>query len=245
MTRIIAAAAAEAYSTKLLPPVSAGLRALHLLNGSVEKAARNYALGHPDGRVVGAPVVGAGFVNLTGLVNYIQTQLEEALEGTYFVAARATSAMEAGASRPMLFGTYLSEAAAGGGATFGVSLTLQSSTSVNANAGRGTSTGDDSAANTSITSPATTAWALYCLTVANAGATTLRDLTNNLQSQVSPGTPRFRSRGLMRIGSGYSTFGGSADQAIYAEYSRVLSADEIATQAAWIRAYLASQGVTV
>lgn len=245
MTRIIAASDAEAFATKLLPPVSRGLLAMHLLNESLEKVARNYALGQPNGVVVGGPAIGADHLGVTGLSAFIQTQIEEPLEGTYFVVARATSTMAADATKPMLFGTFQSPAAAGGGNTFGVSMVLTSQEQVAAYAGRGTSVSNDTSAAPTLAVPNTRDWALYAMQTPDAGGSRLVNLTHNTESTFITPLPRFRSNGKFRIGSGYMTFGGSADMALWSAYDRILTDEELSIQANWIRDYLRGRYITV
>ena len=246
MTLIAGLPNAEATSRKMLLPVSQGLKAIHLLNGSVEKAARNFALGGPDGAVIGNPVVGAGFVTFQGLASYIQTQIEETTEATIFCAARSLDTFADDAHRPMLYGTFQSPAAAGGGNTFGISAAMLSSVQINGYAARGTSTSDDTSTPAAISAGNTASWALYSQAVPNISPTVLRDHTNNLIDVDESSVARFRSTGKFRIGSGFTQFGGSCQLALWVYYDRVLSTTERDDTVAKLRQYLSTyQGITV
>lgn len=245
MARIITDVSAEAVAKKFLPPVSTALLSWHFLNGSLEKAARNYALNRPDASVVGTPVASANYVSFKSLSNFLQTQHEETTSGTFFLVARTTDTLADVAHRPMFFGTFTSPAAAGGGSTFGVSMAATAAASIAANAARGTSVSDDGSYPATLTTETPSNWSLYSMTVSNVEGTKLTNETTGATVTSGAGVNRFRSTGKHRIGSGFGTYEGTSDIALWAAYGGILNAGGIADTVAMIRAYMAPRSIAV
>lgn len=244
MASIIGSLDAEAVSDKLLPPISRGLEAIFLTNGSLAKARKNFALGKPNGQIVGTPTVGAGYLRMTGNSHFVQTQVQETDYGTYFSIARAISDMSSLSQRPMVFSTFQSQAATESGLTIGVSLLLNGETNPVGYAGRGTSTGDDTSASVQLTNSDTTAWTLHSLTI-EAGRTVLRDHTRTLEAARISELPRFRSNGLYRIGSAYLDYNGVCDISLWQAHSVVLNDTERNTTVEFLRKLSARYGIIV
>jgi hypothetical protein len=236
---------AEQYATEYAAPIRRGLEAIFFLNTSLEKSARNYVAGKPQGSIVGSPVANPNYLATKGRVNYVQTQLAETADMTIFVLARTSADGSVIAERPMLFGNYQT-LNADGGAAFGVCMYLTSPTRFNAGAGFGA----DAAANELRLAGLTKAdiankWNLYGMVVSSAGLT-LRDFTTN-QTSTAPGValPRRLASGKIRIGSGVTAFDGSADMAVFQAHSVALTETEIQTTVADLRAYAARRGIVV
>lgn len=245
MVRIISAGNASAIARKLLPPVSAGLLGIAWPGVSAARTALNFALGAADGVVVGEPTYEDGYAGFVGLADFVQTEVVEPTEATFFAVCRSTSAMAADATRPMFFGTFESAAAAGGGNTFGVSMVAPSATVMRFYASRGTSTSNDTSVPLNLTVADTTDWGLYSAIIPTAGNTSITSHTDNVTATSGTVLARFPSVGKFRLGSGFDDWGGSCDLALWVAYNRVLTATERATMATWCRAKALERGITV
>lgn len=246
MARIIASQSAEGFATKFLPPVSEGLLAWHFLNGSLEKAARNYAIGKPDASIVGAPTIGAGSVGFKGLANFLQTSIEEVTTGTYYMIGKTTDTRADNAHNPMYFGTFQSPAASGGGNTFGVSMAWSSPSVISGFASRGTSTADDTSAAAQLTNLNPNTWALYCLRTPGVGqGNVLTNLTTGAEAVGPAGADRLRSTGRFRIGSGYQTYEGLCDMAHWSAFAGYHTTEQMAAVYKTLKPYAAKWGITV
>jgi hypothetical protein len=255
MPRIIATGSLEASSRKFLMPVMEGLEGLFFLWGSPERCAINYAPGKPDGIVVGEPGIAENYASFQGQSKFVQTQVEETDEATIFTVGRipGTPGTSAGTSS-MLYGTYTSPAAAGGATTFGVSLTNFSDTDgVTALATRGNTVADDTSDGIGIA--AGIDWSQFDLFVhsfyaeggnaANKGSRIRTIKTGQSAGPSSSPLPRFRSNGKLRIGSGYVNYAGLSDIALWAYYSRVLSANEQSKVIEKIQTLMSARGISI
>ncbi|HGM5587122.1 TPA: hypothetical protein ACKP2Y_003487 [Pseudomonas putida] len=244
-TRIVAKDVdAEAFATEYAAPIRRGLEAIHFLNGSLVKAARNYAPGKAQGKVVGAPVPQAAYLSCKGTVNCIETAMSEAEAMTLFIVARTPADGTVSAERPMFLGNYQG-LAADGGAAWGVSIFVNSENRVTATGGFGA----DAASNTNVLAGVTkpqlaNKWGLYMLQVSSAGVT-MRDFTSNLIQTTNASTPRRLSTGKIRVGSGQTNLLGLCDVAVFQGHSALLTDAEIQTTVADIRAYVLRKGVVV
>lgn len=87
-------------------PSMRGVEAIHFLNGSLAKAAHNFALGKPDAQIVGSPTVGNGFIGVKGGANFLQTVIPETVEQTFMAVFRTSATLADDANRPALIGNY-------------------------------------------------------------------------------------------------------------------------------------------
>lgn len=230
---------AENYATEYAAPVRRGLEGIFFINSFIEKLARNYAPDKLSGVVVGAPSVNAGYASFKGMANYVQTQIRETTDVTFFVVARSADTPGAADSTPLICGTFDSAAPAG------ISLYASGTDRVAGTAAYG----DDDASSTNASAIATpivlSSWNLYSVTVNSAGVTA-RSHTANVSISRAATKPRRPSTRTVRIGSGYSnTQRGNVDIALYQHHSVSLTEDEIARTVADLRAYAARRGITV
>lgn len=236
---------AEQYATEYSAPVRRGLEGIFFLNTSLTKSPRNYASGKPQGTVVGAPVPSAVALAVKSRVNYVQTQISESAEMTIFIVCKTASDGSVTADRPMFFSNYQG-INADGGAAFGLSFYLGAGTRLTFGGGYGT----DAASNTQKLAGITKAgvansWALFSMSVGASGVT-IRDHTAGGNGTISSaGLPRRTATAKIRIGSGITSFDGSADIAAFQAYSVELSDLEISTTAEDLRGYMARKGILV
>ncbi|MGU3496339.1 hypothetical protein ACLBXM_20045 [Xanthobacteraceae bacterium A53D] len=247
-TRIIAKDAdAEDTAAEYLASVRRGLEAIHLLNKSAAKAAKNYAPGKPNGVFVGSPLAAGGAdMQLQSLSAYVQTQVVEAERMTIFGVVRSTDTFAGTSTRPMYWGTFQSPAAAGGGDTYGVGCYSNASNQHTGTGGKGTSHSDHTSGPASIAGTVGN-WALLCheVGVGTGRETRITNMTTGASAITSNGLPRFLSTGRLRIGSGYTSFAGQSNMALWWAHSVLLTTDEIAAVAVEIRALMARRGITV
>lgn len=236
---------AEQFASEYSAPVRRGLEAIHFLNVSVAKAAKNYAPGKSQGVVIGAPVASAAYLSCNGTVNCIETSVPETDNLTIFVVARTAADGSVVAERPMFFGNYQG-LHVDGGAAYGMSLYLSAHNRMSGTAGFGASVADNANVQAGITKPAVAnLWALYMVQVSASGTTT-RDFTAGMVQTTGPaGKPRRLATGKIRIGSGQSNLLGACDVAVFQAHSVVLTEAEIGITVADIRAYMSRRGVTV
>ena len=236
---------AEDFATEYAAPVRRGLEGVFFLNTSLSKAARNFAASKPQGSVVGGPVPSALALAVKSRVNYIQTQISEVAEMTFFMACRTAADGSVSADRPMFFSNFQGQAA-DGGAAYGLSffLTTGSRLSFGGGYGADAASNDQKLAGFTKTGVAN-AWVLYSASIGPSGVT-LRDHTAGLTNTLSSGgLARRVATAKLRIGSGITSFDGSADIAVFQAHSVALNDAEIATTVADIRAYMSRRGVSV
>lgn len=237
---------AESFALKYAAPVRRGLEAWHFLNTDLVKAARNYAPGKPNAKVIGEPTVQANFMQFKSLSNFLQTDVKESAAMTIFAVVRCVDTMVDDAHKPMFLGTFRSMAADGSGETFGVSLYANGVTSLVGGASRGTSVADDTSSGAGLSGHDFTKFALIVQEVyAGPMQNRITNATAGVSATGSSSAPRYPSAGVMRIGSGYHQFSGAGEIAFAALYSVSLDADEIAAVVADIRRYMATRGVVV
>lgn len=236
-------------------PVQRGLEYLGLLDTSVAKCAKNYALGKPNGIVVGEPTVGGGgsyFQFKTGS-NYIATQTPEPFAFTFYAIVRSLDTLADQEHRPTYFGTYASlplleetSTVVGGLAArvagVGTTITVQASRTPD-----GTTA---SASNESFTTAATgSAWNFIVgWGGAGAGVNSCKNYTTVATTASSNSYARWPSRAMINIGSGGTNLGGHAGTGeiqLFQLHSVVHSTQEMDDTVEWHRARLLRKfGVT-
>ncbi|MGO1160532.1 hypothetical protein ACTOV4_01075 [Brucella sp. C7-11G] len=235
---------ASLSAKKYLPSVLDGLEAWHFMDGGVERAALNFALGKPDADIVGTPVAGEGYVRFKGLTNFLQGKLPEALEETTFIVARTLDALSSDATRPMLCGTFRNPAIADPArSSFGSAIYMTEAVTAHGTAGRRRPDGSFTSGGAGTVANVVN-WALYCLTVSEA-TTVMRDYTTGTTRVTAETGTRDVSSGKHRIGSGFQQFGGECDIALYARYSRALDTVDRNALVTEIRQIVALEGVVV
>ncbi|AJQ47965.1 MULTISPECIES: hypothetical protein [Pseudomonas] len=237
---------AEQFASEYSAPVRRGLEAIHFLNTTPAKAAKNYAPGKDkeQGKIVGAPVASSGFLSCKGTVDCIETAVAETENMTIFVAARTAVDGSVAADRPMFFGNYQGFNI-DGGVAWGVSLYLSGLNRITGTAGFGVDAADNTNIVSGVTRTVASKWGLYMLQVSAAG-TTIRDFTTGLSQTIAPaGRPRRLALGKVRIGSGQTGLLGACDVAIFQAHNVVLTEAEIQATVADHRAYLARRGIVV
>lgn len=235
---------AESFATEYAAPVRRGLEAIHFLNTNLVKAARNYAPGKEQGRVIGAPVPQTAYLSCKGTVNCIESAMSETEAMTVFVVARTATDGSIVAERPMFMGNYQG-LNVDGGAAWGSSIYLSDLNRITATAGFGADAASNVNSRAGVTKTAVAnQWALYMLQVSSAGVT-IRDFTSNLTQNTGASIPRRLATGKIRIGSGQSNLLGSCDVALFQGHSLLLTEAEIQTTVADLRAYMLRKGVVV
>lgn len=242
----------EDTATEFMLPVMDGMEAIHFCNGSVAKAARNYAPGKPNAVIKGAPVAHADYITFQGNVNYLETRTQESAAQTVYCISRAIGDLLTSSTQSMAVSTFTRPAAAGGGATFGVALSYLDPGSgpiLQAIGSRGTSTSDDINGSIGLAIPTPTNWRLGAALIKN--ATTKNEVhnltTNEKAISSAANTPRFPSSGFFRIGSSYSTaaFLGEIDIAFVAIASVAHAEAQMQANAAALRQYFDPRGIAI
>ncbi len=238
---------AEDTAVEYMAPVRRGLEAIHFMNKSGAKAAKNYAPGKPNGVFVGSPLItDPQYIRAKGNEAYVQTQVIETRAMTIFSVIRTLDALTGNATQPMFYGTFSSPPADGsGGLTFGVGLYRQ--TNLTAVASRGTNTTNHQSGAVSLASPAAATWHLIVqeVGVGTAEETRVTSKTNGASSTSNNNLPRYPSRGTFRIGSGYSNYAGHLEIAFCQIHNVLLATSEIDAITADIRAHMARRGIVV
>lgn len=238
---------AEGFSIEYSAAVSRGLEAIHFLNTSPQKAARNYAPGKPSGGVVGNPVAYSDRLACKGLTDYIQTALSESDSMTFFCIARSSEDNSSDAKRPGFFGNYsTSGLGVDGAAADGTVMYFRTVGNMAAAAGYGNTAADKTFPLATLSAADAAKWSLYVVQISTAGIT-FRDITNNRSSTQNGtgGLPRRRSLTKFQLGSNPSRFGGTCDVAVWQAHSVSLTEDEIATTIADLRGYALRKGIVV
>jgi len=228
---------AEQYATEYSAPVRRGLEGIFFTNGSLEKAARNYAPNKQSGSIVGAPTVNSGYISLKGGANYIQTPILETESVTMFIIARQVPDPANPGALVMFCGNYA------GGPFSGVSMYVPAAGRLTGTAGYGNDDVSNSNSAVSVTPISEMVWGLYSVTISPTLVVT-RSHTANLSGQVVQTLPRRPSTRPVRIGWGYSAAHlGWSDVALYQHHSVGLTDDERAKTVADLRAYAARRGI--
>lgn len=239
---------AESANAVYNPPVYSGLVAWQFFNDSLTKAKHNFAMGKTDHNPVGTITVNSTSANFKGSANYLQTDIPESVEFTYFFVGRTTDTNADSSHNPCFIGTFQSvpaDPAIGSSLIFSMSIYSSLAGRLTAAACRGTSIANQGSNPVSLTGLTLSNWGLYCMRVSNT-KTELFAVTAGLSGATADTVqPRLLSAGKLRIGSAYSGFGGQCDIAAMALYNRYLSTDEMTLVNARLRAYMAGRGVVV
>lgn len=240
--------AGESANAVYNPPVYNGLVAWQFFNDSLSKVKHNFAMGKTEHNAVGTITVNSTSANFKGSANYLQTDISESVEFTYFFVGRTTDTNAGSSNNPCFIGTFQSvpaDPAVGSSLIFSMSIYSSLAGRLTAAACRGTSFANQGSNPVSITGLTLANWGLYCMRVSNT-KTELFAVTAGLSGATADGVnPRLLSAGKLRLGSAYSGFGGQCDIAAMALYNRYLTTDEMALVNARLRAYMAGRGVTV
>jgi hypothetical protein len=235
---------AEDYAVEYAAPIRRGLEGIFFTNTSLEKCAHNYAPGKKSGSVVGAPSVNGQYMSGRSSVNYVQTDIVETEEMTFFIIARALNLPSGNpipaADQVILLGNYLA------GPWSGVVMWCGTSTSLSTNAGYGVDEASNANLGAGVTPNDDTKWGLYCGRVKTSGPDT-KNFTNGLTFARVATDPRRVSTGRpLRIGSGYqSNQTGTWDMAAAMIYNVALNDAERDVVVQDLRAYAARRGITV
>ncbi|GAA0766205.1 hypothetical protein [Brevundimonas olei] len=241
----------EDDAVEYLAPVRRGLEAIHLLNKSAAKAAKNYAPDKSNGVFVGSPLAAnEQFIRFKGQSVFVQSEVREARAMTLFAVVRTLDALADDATRPQYFGTYRSPPADGsGGTTYGVAMYNNTATTLSAMAGRGNSLADHVSGSVNTSNPSQATWSLMSLRVGVGvqEGTILKNETTGVEATLATNLnlPRYPSLGKFRIGSGYTLQEGQCDMAYWQAHSVELTPAEIAIVLADIRAHMARRSITV
>lgn len=171
----------------------------------------------------GTPTQNAGAIACVSGANYLQSPVNEPTDGTYFVVAKSSATGVDDANRPYLIGTYGANSKIGAGiwrsGVDQVSCAAQhSGTAVVA----GFSEVDWSVPN------------LFCGRF-DATRTDMRNYTTGQQAQQATAVARNLNAARVRVGSGYTQFGGSSDIYFAVVINRYLTDAEADSTAALIR----------
>lgn len=248
-TRIVAKDVdAEDTATEYLAPVRRGLEALHLTNKSPAKALKNYAPGKSNGTFIGTPpIISDDYLQFDALSAYIQTGVVETEQMTIFGVVRSSDTLATSGTRPMYWGTYMSLPQSGGSVTtYGIAAFSSAANTISAVAGRGTSTYDDVSGAINVAADLS-GWTLVCQEtgVGVGKETRITNYTTGATAITALATPRLVSAGKLRIGSGYSTYAGLGDIALWQCHNVLLTSEEIATVVADLRALASRHGIYV
>jgi len=242
----------EKFATKRSSPVGRGLEAMFITNDSAVKCQRNYALSKADGRIIGAPVVGAQFMSVVsgGLGGAVgsgaDTFVKDSVAMTVFVAVRCTNIPPISgidpipaASRPIIIGNYGAPRVGRGVAIYPTN---------GGHFGCLVGVGDDLASSATVAAAAPgniREWVLLSMTV-NQGSLTLRNHTAGTSGTLAFTEKRLVSSGSIRIGATEVTNStGTADIIFSQIHSVDLTTSERDLVVADIRKYVAGKGITV
>lgn len=230
-------------SADILLPASRGIEAIHLLSGSAARGAVNRARLKPNAAVVGQCYEAPDRLGFQARANYLQTRTPEHAQMTFYSVVRSLDTMVDAGTQPMYYGNFTSPAAIGTGDTYGVGLFSTGAASYRAEAGRGTSVDDDINAEAALAADTVRSFSLLVHTVGATSSTLYNATTGN--SAASSTGPRFRATGLLRIGSGYQTFSGACEMALWIAASVAHTTDERDRNLEFIRAEVAEQGIVI
>lgn len=234
-TKIVARGSVAPWNSSVLPPVANGLEAWFTFDTAANRLGLNRALGKAPAKVLGEPTMFPGYARFKGMKNYIETDMSESTELTYFILGRAvlpSPAVSENDNKPFFMGNYDSPSAQPElwpSTVYGASLYVNSPSSISSTGTRFTD-----ATNTAITSspssvnggPSETLWAIYSVSISVAGGTVLTNHTTGVSVTGVNKQGRITGSRKIRIGSAYRGFDAETDISFAAGYSRALSTDE-------------------
>lgn len=206
----------EAEANEYSLPRMRGVEIIHIMRGSVARAARNYAFDKPNSAIVGAPVANTNFITFTNMVNFLQSRIQETDAVTMYAFQRPRT--DPAVSGSMIISTYTSIAADNSGASFGASIYNSFSSVAGVQVGGARKDGATQLTGSAfVQAPVIANFSMIVGVVPGGTAKNeIHNVTSGqsvISSQVA--APRFRSRGLFRIGSGFaSAFSGELDMAM-------------------------------
>jgi hypothetical protein len=233
----------SAAAIGFIAPVMNGLEYWNFF-GDAATTARNLVTGKPQGAVVGAPVLGAGFATFLHNSNFVQTGLVDQTEVTLLAVSRVPN--KTNTQFKYVIGNFASPSTKEGGSNL-----LYNSP---ANGGIGTYASRNNAGTNVATSAyigTTRDHSLWSFNVGRIGAGIQRaeDKTSGEVANAPTTYPRQAPAvGAYRIGSSISTSFSNlttVDVAWAAIYSRVLTDAEIDAIYLKVKLYLATKGITV
>lgn len=232
---------------KFIPPVTRNLEAWHFLNTDVAKAVTNYAIGKGDATVVGTPIEAPTYLRFKGLLNYIETTVMDTPTSTVFSVIRSKDLMTTNANSPAFYGTYPING-------MGSMLYINPANgSLVKTASRYSDVEQAVITSAPISTPASAIvigeWSLFVDITTTSVNRALAVTSGSDRSTTGTTYGRAVPPAVYRIGGSYSgstQFEGTADIALWAHYSTVLTTSEINAVVERIRAYmLQRQGITV
>lgn len=241
----------KSISVAYLPAVADGLEYLNFFGGTMLETGRNLARGKAGGGVIGSPTINANSAVFTPYTNYVDTGVKMSTEMTMLIVAKLlteeatmllsnyTSARVGDATKQSL-GVGFTVVGAGT-ANGKVPMTFQAAVNV---AGTSTSGGVSTGDTTPVGVP-------HCFAGSVSDSSKERRITNLTTSESVFGTsadPLDLGIGTIRVGSSASAASGfNHPVEIYAAaiYSRVLSANEIATMYDFLKGYYTRRSIAV
>lgn len=224
----------------LIPPVFDGLEYLGLFGSDATKSSRNYARGKPNGSIVGSPVFQPNYMSLDGDTSYLDTGVTETADMTVIAVTRSTDTL---ATQDQFFyilgnqtGVSIPRAPASGA---GMALYFGSTTSLGWRPGYWSGSATVTGLVTATVDPKV--WGYIEATAGGGG----RYVTHRTQGVTAGGTTvatRDPVTPKLRAGDVPSVNSGTGDMAILIVFSRILSAAELLTMYAWVKAVLVKRG---
>lgn len=220
-TKITSVGTRAPWNSRILPPVTRNLEFWSDADTEVRRAAFNRAMGKANGALTGLPIAAATHVSMSPTTGFVATGVQESIELTVFVLARAQNP----AIGTMFVGSFSSpvnNALAPGyaGTSFGMSIYGTATGSVTFAACRDNGTGGMTSAGASLAGARSSdQWAIRVLRV-SANKTTAYDKTAGVSADNANTNQRAPATEPVRIGSPV----GSASQASYPGTSDVSQA---------------------
>ena len=228
-TKITSVGTRAPWNSRILPPVTRNLEFWFDADTEARRAAFNRAIGKADSGITGAPTAAATHVSMSPSVGYVRTGVQEPLEFTAFVLAKAQSASQSTmfvASVSSAVNQVLAPGYSGG--SFGMSIYGNASGTVTFAACRDNGSGVLTSAGLTLPgSLASTEWAIRVLRV-KANQTTNFDKTAGVSAVNANVNTRVPATYPIRVGAPVSgTHPGIADVSQAILYSAALTDDEI------------------
>lgn len=228
---------AEDFAFEYAAPVRRGLEGMFFLNTSLEKLARNYAPGKPQGKIVGSPVANTNWATLTSNTSYIQTDISDTVEMSFFAIVR--SDLQTGGPSIVPIGNYQV------GDPVGVSMYSAAQDRLATTAGGGNDSSSSQNFTCSAIGQQLSVWGLYS-GVITAGNISMRNHTSGVSNNTVITLPRRLSSRKLRIGSAYSAqMTGVCDMMLAQIHNVAVTEDERASTIADLRAYALRRGINV
>lgn len=244
--KIVAEDAVGPWHSKVVPPVTRGLRAWFTFDTDSSRFKFNRAIGGSDAVMVGNPTAFTTHGRFKGLTNYLQTPIEETDEQTIIVVGKAVVAPTGTADGAFYAGNYTGNSKTPGftGNAFGASLYHQSATTQTGGSGRDNGAGGITSGQISLNA-APLNWAIRAMRAKSLVPTDNYNLTLGTKATGTSSTARVLADSNHRIGSSNSVFAGEVDISCVAIYASYLTEGEIAQVAAVMRKRMERLGIIV